>query len=90
LLIYIYNNKIMKKELTDESKLALVKKALQGSKMEVKGNAMDTAESGAGSDFIDTGMASTVLQKVRDAQSVLSKLSTPIIMPTASFDIPTE
>jgi hypothetical protein len=51
---------------------------------------MDTAESGAGEDFIDTGMASTVLQKVRDAQSVLSKLPTPLQMPTATWEIPTE
>jgi len=79
----------MKTEMTDEQKLALVKKALN-TKMEVKGDAMDTAESGAGADFIDTGMASTVLQKVRDAQSVLSKLPTPITMPTGTFEIPTE
>ena len=75
--------------MTNEQKLALVKKALNGV-MEVKGDAMDTAESGAGSDFVDTGMASTVLQKVRDAQSVLSKLPTPLMMPTASWVIPTE
>jgi len=79
----------MKTEMTNEQKLALVKKALNGV-MEVKGDAMDTAESGAGSDFVDTGMASTVLQKVRDAQSVLSKLPTPLMMPTASWVIPTE
>jgi hypothetical protein len=35
-------------------------------------------------------MASTVLTKVRDAQSVLSKLPTPLIMPTATWEIPTE
>lgn len=78
----------MKTEMTDEQKLALVKKALNET-IETKVS-MDTAESGAGADFIDTGMASTVLQNVRDAQSVLSKLPTPISMPTASFDIPTE
>ena len=69
-------------------KLELLKKALNG--IEMKGDAMDTAESGAGSDYIDTGMASTVLQKVRDAQSVLSKLPTPLVMPTASWVVPTE
>jgi len=69
-------------------KLELLKKALNG--IEMKGDAMDTAESGAGSNYIDTGMASTVLQKVRDAQSVLSKLPTPLVMPTASWVVPTE
>jgi len=79
----------MKTEMTNEQKLALVQKALNG-KLEVKWDAMDTAEAGAGAEFIDTGMSSTVLQKVRDAQSVLSKLPTPITMPTGTFEIPTE
>jgi len=35
-------------------------------------------------------MATTVLQNVRDAQTVLSKLPKPIVMPTASFELPTE
>lgn len=70
------------------SKLELLKNVLNW--IDTKGVAMDTAESGAGEDFIDTGMASTVLQKVRDAQSVLSKLPTPLQMPTATWEIPTE
>lgn len=78
-----------KKELSNEDKLALIKSTLNAS-VETKGDAMDTAESGAGSDFIDTGMASTVLQKVRDAQSLLGKLPTPMIMPTSSYVLPTE
>ena len=79
----------MKKELSNEEKLVLVKNALD-TKMEVKWDAMDTAEAGAGAEFIDTGMATTVLQKVRDAQTLLSKLPTPITMPTASYELPTE
>jgi len=51
---------------------------------------MDTAESGAGSDYIDTGMATSVLAKIRDAQSLLSKLPTPLSMPTATWTLPTE
>ena len=79
----------MKTQLTDKAKLALIKKTLNES-VESKGVAMDTAESWAGEDFIDTGMATTVLQKVRDADSLLSKLPTPFNMPTATWEIPTE
>jgi hypothetical protein len=35
-------------------------------------------------------MASTVLQKVRDANTVLSRLPAPFSMPTAVWVIPTE
>ena len=77
-----------KKELTSEAKLEMIKKSLSG--MEMKGDAMDTAESGAGAEFVDSGMSSTVLQKVRDAQSVLGKMPTPISMPTSVFELPTE
>jgi hypothetical protein len=51
---------------------------------------MDTAESGSGSDYIDTGMSSSVLQKVRDSNTVFSRLPAPFMMPTASWVIPTE
>jgi HK97 family phage major capsid protein len=76
-------------KLTTEQKLALLKKTIEGVQ-ENKGVAMDTAESGAGSNFVDTGMASNVLLKVRDEQTVLSKLPAPLMMPTASWTIPVE
>ena len=51
----------MKTELSNEQKLALVKKAINGMSMEEKGVAMDSAESWAWEEFIDTAMATTVL-----------------------------
>jgi hypothetical protein len=35
-------------------------------------------------------MASSILQKVRDAKSVFSRLPAPFSMPTSSWIIPTE
>jgi len=76
-------------KMTSAQKLELLQKTINW-EMEVKWVAMDTAEIANGKEFVDTWMASTVLQKVRDANTVLSRLPAPFSMPTASWIIPTE
>ena len=83
------------KHLTQEQKLALLKKHIVGLEtweiaIDEKWVAMDTAESWAWLNFINTWMAATVLAKVRDENTVLSKLPTPINMPTVAYVLPTE
>jgi len=87
-----------KKILTQEEKLVLLKQQIEGITSEAKASddvetkwvAMDTAESWSWSQFIPSNMASNVINLVRDAQTVLSKLPTPINMPTATYTLPVE
>jgi len=71
--------------------LELLKKEV--SKIENQENkwvAMDTSESWAWAEFIDTGLSNSILTKVRDEVSVFSKMPAPIMMPTSTFEIPME
>lgn len=70
-------------------KLQSIRKALAS--VETKADeSMHTDNTGAGEEFVDTGMASTVLNKVREENTLLSKLPTSIIMPTADYKLPIE
>lgn len=74
---------------TREQKLELLKKQIAG--IETRANeAMTTGQDGFGQDFVPTDLASTILAKVRDANTFVSKISAPIIMPTATYTIPVE
>lgn len=52
--------------------------------------ALDTDTSGEGSEFIPTGLSNQIFKKVRDTATLLSKLPTPITMPTNPYKYPVE
>lgn len=59
--------------------------------METRSNeSMSTGQDGFGQDFVPTDLASTVLNNVRNANTFVSKLSAPIVMPSATYTIPVE
>ena len=72
-----------------KEKLQLLDKVLN-TKKEIKADAMDTQETWAGAEFIDTWISTTILEKVRNAQTLLGRLHSPIMMPTSSYILPTE
>lgn len=59
--------------------------------METRANeSMSTGQDGFGQDFVPTDLASTVLNNVRNANTFVSKLAAPIVMPSATYTIPVE
>lgn len=71
------------------AKLAKIKNSLAG--METRSNeAMSTWQDGYGQDYVPTDLASTIINKVRDMDTLTSKLPAPIMMSSASYTIPVE
>lgn len=70
-------------------KLATLRKSIGA--IETKANeAMTTGQDGYGQDFVPTDLASYVLETVRNADTLMSKLPTPIVMPSPTYTIPVE
>lgn len=70
-------------------KLARIRNHVNG--METRANeAMSTGQDGFGQDFVPTDLASMVMQKVRNASTFVSKLGTPMIMPSNPYKLPLE
>lgn len=73
-------------------KLGLLQKAV--SQMETEetraDEAMSTGQDGFGQDFVPSDLASTVMENVRNANTFVSRLSAPIVMPTSIYTIPVE
>jgi len=51
---------------------------------------MSTGQDGYGQDFVPSDLASTVLASVRDANTIVSRLNAPIVMPTSTYTMPVE
>jgi len=59
--------------------------------VEIKSDeAMTTGQDGYGQDFVPSDLASIILESVRNQSTVMSKMPTPIVMPTATYTIPVE
>lgn len=70
-------------------KLAKIKNSLAG--IETRSNeSMSTGQDGYGQDFVPTDLASTIIAKVRDGDTLMSKLSAPIAMSSSTYTIPVE
>ena len=75
--------------LQREEKLAKIKNSLAG--LETRANeSMSTGQDGFGQDFVPTDLASTIINKVRDMDTLMSKLPAPMAMTSASYTIPVE
>lgn len=73
------------------AKLGLIQEKLAAINLEVKANeAMSSAQAGYGDEFVPTDLASQILMDVRDANSIFSKLATPVNMPTNPYVLPVE
>jgi len=70
-------------------KLEAVKKSL--GLLETKADeAMNTGNTGAGEEFVETGFSTNILSLVREATNFSSKFPAPITMPTADYKLPVE
>ena len=70
-------------------KLDAVKKSL--GLLETKADeAMNTTNTGAGEEFVETGFSTNVLELVRETTNFSSKFPTPIAMPTVDYKLPVE
>jgi len=72
-----------------EEKLAMLKNSIAW--VETRANeSMSTGQDGYGQDFVPSDLASTVLASVRDANTIVSRLNAPIVMPTSTYTMPVE
>lgn len=75
--------------LTREQKLEKLKREIAG--MEQRANeSMSTGQDGYGQDFVPSDLASTIIENVRNANTFVSRLSAPIVMPTSTYTLPVE
>lgn len=51
---------------------------------------MSTGQDGFGQDYVPSDLASTIIENVRNANTFVSKLGAPIVMPSATYTIPVE
>lgn len=59
--------------------------------VEIKSNeSMSTGQDGYGQDFVPTDLAGFIISEVRNKSTLMSKLPTPIVMPSATYTIPVE
>ena len=76
-------------KLTREQKLEALKKSVAG--LETRANeSMSTGQDGYGQDFVPSDLASTIIEKVRNQDTFVSKLSAPITMSSPTYTIPVE
>jgi len=72
-----------------KEKLEMVKKSLW--MLEVKADeANHTGNTGAGEEFVDTALSTSILEKLREATNFSSKFPAPIVMPTSTYELPVE